>query len=73
MTNPRALVDCPCCNGAGTTYPGATVGMWAGLVPFDATADRCDLCGGEGQVAAAAAQEYETQELAREGDDVQVP
>ena len=70
MTGDPELVDCPACNGQGTIYPGATVGMWAGLVPGpgDVTGQPCDLCGGSGEVTEAAAAGYEAKALAELGE-----
>jgi hypothetical protein len=54
------LVDCPQCGGTGTIAPGATCGMWAGLVswPDNVQAETCDLCDGDGQVTAEVAARY---------------
>ena len=55
------LVECPACNGMGYGFAGATVGMWAGLVPWNDAlrSEACDLCAGEGRVSARVAEEYE--------------
>ncbi len=55
------LVECPACNGMGYGFPLATVGMWAGLVPWDdgLRPEVCDLCGGAGYVSQEVAAEYE--------------
>jgi hypothetical protein len=54
------LVDCPQCSGTGLLIPGATCGMWAGLVPWpdDITSVICDLCDGDGEVSPLVAAEY---------------
>jgi hypothetical protein len=54
------LVDCPLCSGTGLLIPGATCGMWAGLVPWpdDITSEVCDLCDGDGEVSLLVAAEY---------------
>lgn len=64
------LVDCPACNGQGTIYPGAKVGHWAGLMPWpaDVAGERCELCGGSGEVDRATAAEYEAAQLAELGE-----
>jgi len=62
------LVECPACAGQGAIYPGATCGMWAGLVEFDAQAETCELCGGEGEVTPDVAAEWEAQQLEGEGE-----
>ena len=56
------LVECPACNGMGYGFAGATVGMWAGLVPWNDALrpEACALCDGEGRVPARVAEEYET-------------
>ena len=55
------LADCPQCGGAGMLFPGATCGMWSGLVswPDSVLPETCDLCDGSGQVPATLAQQYE--------------
>lgn len=53
------MVECPACAGAGEIYPGATVGMWLGLVPWNAQPEPCELCGGTGEVSPEIAAEYE--------------
>ena len=57
------LVECPACGGQGVVYPGATVGMWYGLVPFTASPEVCDLCGGDGEVNPATAARWEAEQL----------
>lgn len=54
-------VTCPQCNGNGLLFPGATCGMWAGLMrwPDDIVAETCDLCDGAGEVSPLVAAEYE--------------
>ena len=54
------FVDCPLCGGTGLLCPGATCGMWAGLLPWpdDITSEVCDLCDGDGQVPSLVAAEY---------------
>ena len=70
MIGDPELVECPACAGQGTIYPGAKVGHWAGLMPWPAevTGERCDLCGGAGEVAPDVAAEYEARELAELGE-----
>jgi hypothetical protein len=60
------LVDCPLCSGSGLLFPGATCGMWAGLLPWpdDVTSELCDLCDGDGEVSPLVAAEYEEAALA---------
>lgn len=62
------LVECPACDGMGYVFPGATVGMWCGLVPWDTAlrAEPCALCEGAGLVDAHAAEEYEALEREEE-------
>jgi len=59
-------VECPACGGQGVVYPGATVGMWTGLVPFTARPEPCDLCDGAGEVTAEEAGAWEEAQLAGE-------
>jgi len=59
-------VECPACGGHGAVFPTATVGMWAGLVPFEAAPEKCDLCNGTGEVDPATANEYEADRMAEE-------
>ena len=59
-------VECPACGGQGVVFPGATVRMWAGLVPFSASPEVCDLCGGEGEVEPVAAARWEAEQLGME-------
>jgi len=58
-------VDCPACLD-GAVYPGATCGMWSGLMAFTAKPERCDLCGGTGEVTPEAAAAWEAARLAEE-------
>ena len=60
------FVDCPECGGTGLLCPGATCGMWAGLLPWpdEITSELCDLCDGDGQVPALVAADYEAAALA---------
>jgi hypothetical protein len=60
------FVDCPQCSGTGLLIPGATCGMWAGLMPWpdDVTSELCDLCDGVGAVSPLVAEEYEQAALA---------
>ena len=53
--------DCPQCGGTGVLFPGATVGMWAGLVrwPDSVHGETCELCDGTGQVPTDLAEQYE--------------
>ena len=55
------LVECPQCAGTGLLFPGATCGMWAGLVPWpvDVQSACCDLCDGAGEVSSEEARCYE--------------
>jgi hypothetical protein len=55
-----AIVDCPQCGGTGLLIPGATCGMWAGLLPWpdDIASEICDLCDGAGEVPPNLAKEY---------------
>ena len=55
------LVECPQCAGTGLLFPGATCGMWAGIMrwPADVQAETCDLCDGAGEVTAEEAGAYE--------------
>ena len=57
------LVECPACAGQGQIYPGATVGMWAGLLAFDAKPEPCELCNGEGEITPDLAAEWENRQL----------
>lgn len=54
------VTTCPQCDGMGELCPGATCGMWAGLVhwPEHVLAQLCDLCDGHGEVAEALAAAY---------------
>ena len=63
-----AFVDCPQCGGTGLLIPGATCGMWAGLLPWpdDITSEVCDLCDGAGEVSPLVAAEYEEAALVDE-------
>ncbi len=56
------LVECPACAGQGHIYPGATVGMWAGLVAFDAKPETCELCDGQGEITPDLAAEWESRQ-----------
>ena len=60
------FVDCPPCGGTGLLCPGATCGMWAGLLPWpdDITSEVCDLCDGDGEVSPLVAAEYAEAALA---------
>lgn len=59
------LMDCPAC-AEGMVWPGATVGMWAGQVPWpeDLQPEPCDLCNGTGAVLVRVAEEYEADQAA---------
>ncbi|MBM3136527.1 MAG: hypothetical protein FJZ89_14850 [Chloroflexi bacterium] len=59
------MVDCPACLD-GAVYPGATCGMWSGLMAFTAKPEKCDLCGGTGEVTPEAAAAWEAARLAEE-------
>lgn len=52
-------VTCPICSGGGYEFPGATVGMWSGMVKFEATPQPCWLCNGSGVVEKERAQKAE--------------
>jgi hypothetical protein len=55
------MVECPECGGTGMTFPRATCGMWAGLVPWpaDVEGETCGFCEGSGEVPADEAEWYE--------------
>jgi hypothetical protein len=55
------MVECPECGGTGVTFPRATCGMWAGLMPWpdEVEGESCGLCDGTGEVPAEEAQWYE--------------
>jgi hypothetical protein len=55
------MVECPECGGTGMIFPGATCGMWAGLVtwPADVEGESCGFCEGSGEVPADEAERHE--------------
>lgn len=65
----KSTVACPQCNGVGVIYPKATAGMWAGLVPFEADPEPCELCDGTGEVTAEDAAMYEAEQVEQAGTD----